>query len=62
LRFDFCAGVVFAALINNRFDADPKKWRFISALVQDVSTLIEILTPLVRNIPNNDATIELSIA
>lgn len=39
-------GVLSAALINNRFDSDPKRWRFLSALAQDASTLLEILTPL----------------
>jgi hypothetical protein len=39
-------GVLYAALINNRFDADPKKWRFLSALAQDASTLLEVLCPL----------------
>ncbi|RYG41697.1 hypothetical protein EON68_02795, partial [archaeon] len=39
-------GVLSAALINNRFDADPKKWRYTSAMLLDISTLLEILTPL----------------
>ena len=43
-------GVLFAALINNRFDSDPKRWRFISALAQDAATLLEILTPLMPSL------------
>jgi hypothetical protein len=40
-------GVLYAALVHNRFDADPKRWRFLSAVAQDASTLLEILTPSV---------------
>lgn len=25
-------GVLFASMVNNQFDADPKKWRMISSL------------------------------
>ena len=39
-------GVAFAAFINTRFDADPKRWRWLSAVALDLSTLIEICTPL----------------
>jgi hypothetical protein len=39
-------GVMFASFINNRFDADPKRWRMISALALDGSTLLELMSPL----------------
>jgi hypothetical protein len=39
-------GVAFAALIGNRFDADPKRWRFVSALVLDSATVLEVCSPL----------------
>lgn len=34
------------SLINNRYDADPKRWRIASAVTLDLAVLIEILTPL----------------
>lgn len=40
-------GVAYAALLNNRFDSDPKRWRMVSALALDASTFLEVLTPLV---------------
>lgn len=40
-------GVMFASLVNNRYDADPKRWRTASALALDAAVLMEILTPLV---------------
>jgi hypothetical protein len=33
-------------MVNNRYDADPKRWRLASAAALDVSVLMEILTPL----------------
>ena len=39
-------GVAFAALIGNRFDADPKRWRLVSALVLDSATFLEVCSPL----------------
>ncbi|OQR84473.1 hypothetical protein ACHHYP_13339 [Achlya hypogyna] len=39
-------GVLFASLVNHRFDSDPKRWRIVSALAMDAATLTEILTPL----------------
>jgi hypothetical protein len=39
-------GVAFAALIGNRFDADPKRWRLVSALVLDTATVLEVCSPL----------------
>jgi hypothetical protein len=40
-------GVAYAAMIGNRFDADPKRWRMVAALVLDAATVLEIGTPLV---------------
>lgn len=37
---------MYASVINNRFDADPKKWRFIAAIALDVSTFVELCTPI----------------
>jgi len=39
-------GVLFAGFVNQRFDSEPKRWRFKSALLLDASTLMEVLTPL----------------
>ncbi len=40
-------GVLYAALLNNRFDSDPKRWRMVSAMALDLSTMLEVCTPLV---------------
>ena len=39
-------GVIFAGMVNNQFDADPKRWRMIAAVSLDVSSFVELLTPL----------------
>ncbi|TMW64453.1 hypothetical protein Poli38472_013075 [Pythium oligandrum] len=39
-------GVMFASIVNNRYDADPKRWRTASAVSLDAAVLLEILTPL----------------
>lgn len=39
-------GVMFASLVNNRYDADPKRWRMASAVALDAAVLVEILTPM----------------
>ena len=39
-------GIAYASFINDRFDEDPKKWRFVAALALDVAILIEICTPI----------------
>jgi hypothetical protein len=39
-------GIIFASFVNNQFDADPKRWRMISGLSMDVSSLLELMTPL----------------
>jgi hypothetical protein len=40
-------GVVFASFVNNRFDADPKRWRLTATIAMDAASFIEMLTPLV---------------
>ena len=40
-------GVLFASFVSNRFDIDPKKWRFLSSISLECSNFIELLTPLV---------------
>lgn len=40
-------GVAFAAFVNTRFDADPKRWRFLSAVTLDVASGLEIVTAFV---------------
>ena len=39
-------GVVFAGLVNNKFDENPKKWRLLSSLSMDTASMIELCTPL----------------
>ena len=39
-------GVIFAGMVNNQFDADPKRWRMIAAVSLDASSFVELLTPL----------------
>lgn len=39
-------GVLFASVVSNKFDADPKKWRLISSISLDASSFIELCTPL----------------
>jgi hypothetical protein len=43
-------GVLCASFINTRMDADPKKWRMMSAVLIYVSTFLELLTPLVPSL------------
>ena len=38
-------GVVSTALISTRFDAEPKRWRLLSAVALDAATLLELCTP-----------------
>lgn len=33
--------------VNNQFDAEPKRWRMLSAIALDLSMFLELLTPLV---------------
>lgn len=37
-------GVIFASMVGNRFDAEPRRWRFISAIALDAACLLEIAT------------------
>lgn len=39
-------GMLFAAYVNVSFDSDAKQWRFLSSLMLDCSTAVEIVTPL----------------
>ncbi len=39
-------GVVFNSMVSGRFDADPKKWRMVAAVSMEVSSFMELLTPL----------------
>lgn len=39
-------GVIFASMVNNRFDADPKKWRLFASISMELSSLLEFITPL----------------
>lgn len=39
-------GVVFASVVSNRFDADPKRWRFLAAVSMHSASFVELLTPL----------------
>lgn len=39
-------GVLCSSLVNNKFDAHPKRWRFAANLVMDCSSFIELLSPL----------------
>lgn len=39
-------GVVFASVVNSKFDAEPKRWRFMAALSLDLACFIEVLSPL----------------
>lgn len=42
-------GVLFASFINNRFDADPKRWRFLASIALEISNCIEIISPFFPN-------------
>ena len=39
-------GVIFASVVSNRFDADPKRWRMVASGSMDVASFIELLTPV----------------
>jgi hypothetical protein len=39
-------GVLFASMVNNRFDADPKRWRVVAAVALDGAVFLQALTPL----------------
>ncbi|CAG8553959.1 34577_t:CDS:2 [Gigaspora margarita] len=39
-------GVIYAATINNRFDSEPKRYRFQSTVLMQWASLFELLAPL----------------
>ncbi|RIB13435.1 vitamin B6 photo-protection and homoeostasis-domain-containing protein [Gigaspora rosea] len=39
-------GVIYAATINNRFDSEPKRYRFQSTVLMQWASLLELLAPL----------------
>jgi len=39
-------GVLFASVVNNRFDSDPKRWRVIAAVSLDGAVVLQSITPL----------------
>ena len=39
-------GVLFASLVNNHFDSDPKRWRLVASVALDSAVLLQALTPL----------------
>lgn len=38
--------ILFASFINNRFDSNPKKWRYIASLSLEASNVLEMCTAL----------------
>ena len=38
-------GIFFASKVSTRFDVEPKKWRFTSAIALDLANILEALTP-----------------
>jgi hypothetical protein len=39
-------GILFAGMVNNRFDAHPKFFRMLASIAMEASSLIELLLPL----------------
>jgi hypothetical protein len=39
-------GVLFASIVSNRFDADPKKWRLVASLSMSIASILELSTPI----------------
>lgn len=39
-------GVVFAGVVSNRFDAEPKKWRLVASLSMSAASILELTTPV----------------
>ncbi|CBK25344.2 uncharacterized protein [Blastocystis hominis] len=39
-------GMAFTALVNSRLDADSRGWRILSAWLLEISTWLEVMTPL----------------
>ena len=48
--FGLLGGVVFAGMMGNRFDASPKRHRFMASLCIQASNLMELITPLVPSL------------
>lgn len=44
--FGLLGGVIYAGVTANRFDSSPKRYRFLSAVLIQVATLAELITPL----------------
>ena len=38
--------MIFASVVSNRFDADPKRWRMVASLSMSFASLLEMSTPL----------------
>lgn len=36
-------------MVNDKFDANPKRWKMVSALSLDAACLLELLAPLAPN-------------
>ncbi|TFJ80709.1 hypothetical protein NSK_007886 [Nannochloropsis salina CCMP1776] len=39
-------GIVFASVVNDRFDANPKRWKMVATISLDLSCGLELLAPL----------------
>ncbi|KAJ3396674.1 hypothetical protein HDU92_002300 [Lobulomyces angularis] len=44
--FGLLGGVIFASVVNNKFDSKPKQYRFLANFLIQFSSFIELLTPL----------------
>ncbi|KAJ3355424.1 hypothetical protein HDU83_003401 [Entophlyctis luteolus] len=44
--FGLLGGVLYASAVATKFDAQPKRFRFLSAALIQLSTLVELVTPL----------------
>ncbi|KAJ3159331.1 hypothetical protein HK101_001105 [Irineochytrium annulatum] len=44
--FGLLGGVIYAALAGNRFDSHARRYRFLAAIAIQVSTVAELITPL----------------
>jgi hypothetical protein len=39
-------GIYIGHRVSNKLDADPKRWRMFAGFATDISSFLEILTPL----------------
>ena len=39
-------GIIFASVVNDRFDANPKRWKMVATISLDLSCALELLAPL----------------